>query len=173
VNGYLDADPLLRRAEVLGGKPGQRAADVDQRLASIFRQTGHRFAATPVTIIEVHTNFCKWVIQNEPTHRQFDGEWFDRAFEQLMADLKSGRIEVLQLPPKVFETAMMHVTAASLELGRNLRGWDAVHVVSASSWSRQLGERVTLLTGDRQVREFVETFPEFGQWIDIVDPASL
>jgi hypothetical protein len=173
VNGYLDADPLLRRAEVLGGQPTQRAIEVTKRLTTVFGQKGHRFAATAVTMIEVHTNFGKWVRQTELTHKQFDDKWFDAAFEQLMTDVKSGQVEILPLPPKVFETAIMHVTTASLELGRNLRGWDAVHVVCASAWSRLLGERVTLLTGDRPVREFVVTFPEFGQWIDIVDPAAL
>jgi hypothetical protein len=173
MNGYIDADPLLCRAEARGGKPGIRANQVDTRLSRLFREQGHRFAITPVTIIEAHTNMCKWVRMTEPSHQHFDAPWFDGAFEQLMKDISDARVQVLALPPKVFETAMMHVTSASLEQARNLRGWDAVHVVCASVWSRHLGERVTLLTGDDPVREFVDAYPEFGQWIDVVDPATI
>lgn len=156
----------------MGGNPSKRASSVGKQVTTLL-SSDHRIGISPITITEVHTNLCKWVRQTDPTHKPFDGAWFEAYVEELMRLIKGRRMLVLDLPPKVFETAMMHVTAASLEHGRNLRGWDAVHVVCASSWSRQLGERVILLTGDRPVAEFVETYPEFKIWVDVVDPETI
>ncbi len=62
-------------------------------------------------------------------------------------------------------TEVLAARAASVAWDHGLRGYDAVHLASATFWQDVLGERVTVATYDRQLWDVART-TGLGVWPD-------
>lgn len=51
--------------------------------------------------------------------------------------------------------------------GRALNAWDAAHLCRAMEWAREVGESVTLLTGNRAFENFLDLFPVVAQFVEL------
>lgn len=146
---YLDTSALMRRAESVASESTARNALIRPVLEGIMADPARRFGCSEMTLLEFHTNVTTNLLRSsDPQYSHFDQTWWGEAIGQLMADLASGRIHVLEAPPKAAEHVMSLVTVATGALKRKLRAWDAMHAVVAARWAEESGETVTILTSD-------------------------
>lgn len=158
---YLDTSALMRRAESIASAPTARNALIRPVLEGIIADQTRRLGCSELTLLEFHTNVTTNLLRSSDP--QFDQDWWDDAIGQLMADLASGRIQVLEAPPKAAEHVMSLVTVATGALGRKLRAWDAMHAVVAARWAEESGETVTILTTDSDFDVAINVMAGFGQ----------
>jgi hypothetical protein len=169
---YLDAEPLVWWALSTASPPH---ADSDARgvIPALIQATDNVVAASEVSLAEFQSKLCRLVRNTEASARQFDAHWLDAVMTQLMTWIADRRLSVLQFPPNAFEMAMMHVAVATREHSRNFEAWDAVHLACAVHWARSLNETVGVVTRDAGFRNFVEIYPGFRRWVEIVHPDKL
>jgi len=89
-----------------------------------------------------------------------------------MGWLADGTLEVLQVPPKLPEKAMVNVEEITRRTGLQLRAWDAAHLMHAVAWSRMRGTRVTVVTADKTFKRVLEALPEFSPFVDLLDAGA-
>lgn len=157
---YLDTSALMRRAELLGSEPLERSVQIGSVLSRVFADPLRKFGCSELTLLEFHSNVTTLL---RSSSEQFDQVWWDRALAELMADLASGKIVVLEAPPKAAEHVMSLVTVATGTLGRALKAWDAMHAVVAAKWAEDSGQAVTILTSDADFGVALEVMVGFGQ----------
>lgn len=164
---YLDANPLLRRAEALRPENAQaRCTTVSANFEALESDSGNVWAMSEVTLIEYHSNISGILRDSNAQRAAFDEAWAREAQALLMERIRDRRIQMLDLSPKAFEAAMRLISRATAEHSRFLDSWDAVHLHQAGRWARERGERVLIVTNDRHFRNFFEVFPEFSQTLE-------
>jgi hypothetical protein len=84
-----------------------------------------------------------------------------------MGWLADGRLEVLRMPPKLPEKAMVNVEEITRRTGLQLRAWDAAHLMHAVAWSKSQGARVTLVSADKSFERVLAALPEFAPFLDL------
>lgn len=166
---YLDANPLLRRAEALRpASADERCVNVASTFDSLEAGGEHIWAMSEVTLIEFHSNVARILRDTHPARAAYDEAWAQEAQALVLERVRDARIEMLPLSPKAFEVAMRFITRATVEHSRYLDSWDAVHVHQAERWARDTGDKVNIVTGDRHFRNLFEVFPEFGRSLELV-----
>jgi hypothetical protein len=168
---YLDANPLMRIAESDGAPPEHRSLRIEANVTPLIESADIVTAISQVSILEVHTNACKYVRQTEADFQRYDDAWLDRTMSQLMEWISGGSLIVRQAPPNVMLKAIAIVERATREARRNLRSWDAVHLIYACQWAREEGRQVELVSNNGDFRAFLDTFPEFASLVNLVDPS--
>jgi hypothetical protein len=143
---YLDTSALMRRAEGAARTSTARNAKIRPVLDAILAEPSRIFACSELTLLEFHSNITTNLRSN--VNADWDYEWWTEARQVLLEDIGSGRIEVLQAPPKYAEHVMSLVTIATQEHHRALKAWDAMHAVIAGRWAYELGTDVVILTSD-------------------------
>ena len=164
---FLDTSSLMRQADADVSAPSPRnqgaGAAVDQLLADADRE----LALSEITLLEfVNAVAADW---RDGQHPEFDADWAQRRTLQLMELIAARRIDVRSLPPGAMEHALALVTVATRDYNNGLRVWDALHLITAAAWSRELGEPVQLYTSDDDFQAFVDRFPEFAHFVQIVN----
>lgn len=86
--------------------------------------------------------------------------------------IAEGKLVVLPAPAKLAELAMVYAERASREFGRRFRLRDAMHLYQACDWSRSLTSQIELITNDHDFQNFVDLFPEFRNYVVLVDLAK-
>ncbi len=114
--------------------------------------------------MEFHSNLCGHRRNN--VHSDHDDAWFDDVRYILMGWIANGRLEVLAEESRTIETAMSYISLAQEE-GKRLKAWDAVHLCRATQWARDIGERVTVVTGDGDFEAFLSLFPTFREFVEV------
>ena len=170
---YVDTNVLMRWVESLTATATSGVRHIGAVVDELIRQDGGLFATSEVGIVEFHTNICINFRRTEPNMRAYDGAWLEAAIALFMQTVAAGELLIIPAPPRLVEHAMRHVLVANRDYGRNWRGWDALHLVQATQWARDLDAQVRLLTTDPDLFDAVATFSEFGRWVDVVDPATL
>jgi hypothetical protein len=143
---YLDTSALMRRAEAAARSRILRVEAIAPVIAEIFADPARRFACSELTLLELHSNLTANL--RSSANGDWDLEWWQSSWAQLMDDVAQGRIVVLAPPPKGVEHVMSLVELATREHGRALRAWDAMHAVVAGRWAYELGSGVVVLTAD-------------------------
>lgn len=166
---YFDAAPLVCAADDLSAT----ATAYDAKVAAVVRgliEGQSATAVSEVTILEVHTKICdKWRMSELQDH---DAAWARRSIDQLMNWLADGKLQVLRMPAKLPEKAMVNVEEITRRTGLQLRAWDAAHLMHAVAWSRDQEARVTLVTADRSFERVLEALPEFAPFVELLDPGA-
>lgn len=157
---YLDTTALMRRAEAAAEFPTARNKLIDSVLVDIFDDERRRFGCSELTLLEFHTNVTTNLRSDIS---QFDHEWWERAVAVVMSDLASGRIQVLEAPPKAAEHVMSLVTVATGKRKRALRAWDAMHAVVAARWAEDIDHSVEILTSDSDFAVALEVMSGLGR----------
>jgi hypothetical protein len=117
-------------------------------------------AISEVTLLEVHSTICDhWRARERPNH---DAGWARRSIDQLMDWLAQARLEVLPMPPKLPEKAMVNVEEITRRTGLQLRAWDAAHLMHAVAWSRDQNTRVTFVSADKAFGKVLGVLTEFA-----------
>lgn len=169
---YLDANGLVCWADARVPTP----AALDARVGAVVDRLVHGgdvTAISEITLLEVHSTIHKHALDSRlPQH---DLPWADAAITDLMEWLATGDLQVLAVPPKVAEMAMVNIEQVSKlrqKLGTSLkiRAWDAAHIYQAARWAREIGERVTIVTADADVILVVTSEPAFSRYLDILNP---
>jgi hypothetical protein len=104
-----------------------------------------------------------------PAHR-LAREFEEKVQEEAAAMLGTSR-RFRPLGRRTFEMGMAYVGMVSAH-GRRMRGWDAIHLYEACRWAREAGEKVTLATSDKDFGKTIDLFPEFGNFVDILDTTA-
>lgn len=118
-----------------------------------------------LTIIESHDVLSKLLRSTDAP--QFNNAWFEQSLNRIMGLLASRRVTVIAPPPKAAEHALVLVTIASRDHGAKLKAWDAVHIITAAGWARALGQRVTVVTADRDFQRFFDLQGHFSTLLDL------
>jgi hypothetical protein len=92
----------------------------------------------------------------------------DRCIKQFMEWLADDTITIRPLGRRAFEMGMAYAGAVAAQ-GRRMRGWDAIHLYEACRWARETGEQVVLATSDHDFQKAVNLFPEFGNFVRILN----
>lgn len=167
---YLDTNPLLRWAEAKRPETAEaRCLAVSSALETMLADRDAVLAASEITLIEFHSNVHVIWRDEQPKRAPFNTEWLREAQAALMRLVQSDELHLLRLSPKAFELAMRYITIAAREHGRHLDSWDAVHIHQAERWARTVDSQVTFVSHDRQLRNFFDLFPEFGEHLDLLD----
>ena len=90
--------------------------------------------------------------------------------QQFMKWLADECIRIRPLGRRAFEIGMAYVTSTCPD-GAGMRGWDAIHLYEACRWAREARE-VTIATSDNDFAKAIKLFPEFGNYVDILDTTA-
>lgn len=142
---------------------------IDVKLGGVVQtlldDTSSTLGLSELTLVEVHDTLAKLLRSSEQT--SFDVVWFESAMDRLMDALAAGNFTVVRPPPKVVEHAMALVTVASRDSGARVKAWDATHIVTAAGWTRELGQRVEVVTADSDFKRLMDLQPHFGSLLDL------
>jgi predicted nucleic acid-binding protein len=168
---YLDTSALVRWACGIAGSPETRDQRGKQRL-EILIPGGNHVATCPVTLAE-YTDVVNTLLRDQEGWKTaVDETAVDKAEAQLMAWLASDQLRIRPLGPRAFEMGMSYVAAASRDHGRKLKAWDAIHLAEAVRWARESANEVIIVTTDGDFAGFLDVFPEFKDYVRLVDPTT-
>ncbi len=86
-----------------------------------------------------------------------DEEAFRRNEIALMADIASERLKIIPWVNRTIEKARYLIQYLGIELRRNLRTGDAIHLVHALESSRQISDKLLFVTSDRSLANMVSS----------------
>ena len=167
---YLDTSALMRWALATGGSPEDRDLRGCQALEELISGP-QQLSGSPITIAEFTSVLHDAVRSEKPWASFFEASDADRCTEQFMKWLADECIRIRPLGRRAFEIGMAYVTSTS-RMGRGIRGWDAIHLYEACRWAREAGEKVTIATSDDDFAKAIKLFPEFGNYVDILDTTA-
>ena len=168
---YFDANTLVYWA--LGNRGS--AKDTEQRCAVAVTELikgDDSLACSPLTLSEFTGTLWSMARSGSPDLKYFGEPEAAAALEELMGLLASGRLRVRNLHPRAFEVGMGLVASGAREKGRSFRAPDAIHLFEAAQWSRTIDRNVVVVSSDSDLERLVETFPEFGRYVEIRDLTS-
>jgi hypothetical protein len=166
---YLDTSALMRfvGSDVAAASP--RDVHGATAVQALLDDTGHIVAVCSLAIVEVRAAISRdWRMSNAEK-AQFDGAWAARANLRVMQLVADQDVVLLGIPPRAAEHAATLVHLASEEHQIALGTWDAIHLITASRWAYDSGELVRLHTTDDGFARFVNHYPEFAQFVEVVD----
>jgi len=167
---YFNTNPLVSWAESKAPSPDPRSSKIGRCVEQLVNDPASITAVSEITLVEFHNKLCDhWRASETP---QYDSAWADSVQAELMRWIADGQLVVLNQPPKLIEKAIAYVTFATREHGRRLKAWDAVHLFHASDWARDQGQKVNLVTSDADFPSILDVYPEFKEFVNILDPAT-
>jgi len=166
---YFDTCAFMRYAEGSVSDATTRNKAGRARVQALIDDASTVLATSETTIIEFHDALGKDA--RNGTLPTFDDGWVARSTDDLMGFIAGGRLNVLPSPPKAIESAVVLMRIAHGERGNPgvaFNAWDAVHLITASSWAIELGNKVQLATCDTDFPRFFGLFPHFETLVDIL-----
>jgi hypothetical protein len=164
---YFDTSALARWAEGDVASPSDRGRDGRTAVANLIADPDCALSLSEVTILEFSSTL-NWYWRNSE-YPQHDQAWAEKSLDALMGEIASGRIDVVPVPPKAGEHAMALMKVATRDRGIAFHTWDAFHLITATSWADQLGQKVELITSDSDFDRFVDAFPHFRRLVSVVN----
>jgi hypothetical protein len=168
---YLDTCFLVDWALSI---PGGTAADVKNAADWLERLVGpdrnsHQLAVSELTFLEFRDVCGRYEVRSEPEHAKYDAEWMKGAEQRLWSWIASGELlvldPVLRLPELVTQV-IGHVTEVER---RQMRAFDAAHLIAASQWSLEISQRVSLITSDHKFASVVDGLAGFTPHVEMTD----
>ena len=101
--------------------------------------------------------------------RDYDEDWAQRSFTNLMELVAEGEVEVVPVPPKAADRAMTLVTIATRDHNIAFRVGDALHLLTAAAWATRTGSVVDLITTDTDFERFISHFRDFRSHVNPVN----
>lgn len=166
---YLDASALARRAEADGTSPSVRSAHCGALVQAAYDDPDRLIGLSRLTLVEFHNAVAITWRNTDPPYQQYGQPWADAAMVSAMAMVASGRFQLVPTPPQAEDHGIALVRLATREYKNGLHAWDAVHLITATTWGHALGTPVELWTSDKGFGKFVELFPHFKRFVSIVD----
>lgn len=160
---YLDTSALVRRAEASVASPTPRNTHAGAPVTTLLAAPPGPVATSEVGLLEFHDVVMSMLRNTDAVYRTHDQAWSEAVIDAVMEDVASEHLEVRPVLPKIFEHVMTLVTMTTRLHGRKFRVWDALHLVTATAWSTEVGEQVELWTTDDDFEGFVGLFPHFGR----------
>lgn len=164
---YLDTSALMRWAAAVSGSPKDRDKRGQRKIESLIAGND-KLAGSPITVAEYTSVLYDFVRSQEEWASFFDASDADACTEQFMKWLADGSIAIRPLGRRAFEMGMAYVGMVAKQ-GRKMRGWDAIHLYEACRWAREVEQKVVLATSDKDFAKMIALFPEFGEYVDVVD----
>lgn len=143
---YLDTSALMRWSEGRSPNTTVRNKKIAPILQGLLADPARSFACSELTILEFHSNLSDRLRAQDEPH--YDDEWWASARNDVLDRIADERIQVLPTPARAFEHVMALITTSTLELGRKLRAWDALHAVVAAEWANAEASPVEIVTSD-------------------------
>jgi predicted nucleic acid-binding protein len=164
---YLDTSALMRWACATSGSADARDNRGENTLDTLLSGP-NELCGSPITVAEYTSVLYDHVRGEEPWAAYFDADDADRCVKRFMEWLADGTIVIRPLGRRAFEMGMAYVASVAAN-GQRMRGWDAIHLYEACRWAREAGEQVAIATSDDDFQKAVNLFPEFGQFVRILD----
>ena len=167
--GYFDTSALMRWVESEVPIPRARDAHVTLAIDALVADGNRHLAVSWLTLLELRAAISWDWRHPDAENSQFDGHWANKAIMKVMEQVAKTRFELTSVPPRAFEHAITLFDLATEEHGIALGTWDAIHLITASSWSHTSQEVVDLYTCDDGFKRFVDYYPEFNRFVRVVD----
>lgn len=164
---YLDTSSLVRRAELSGPNPTPRSQHAGTPVEALLDAPPDRVATSEVGVLEFHDVVTGMWRDVNPPNTDYDEAWCEGALNAVMADIGAERLLVLKQQSRLFEQAMTLVTMSTRQHGRKFRVWDAAHLITAVSWSVEIGVAVELWTTDTDFEGFLGLYPHFAAHVAV------
>jgi hypothetical protein len=119
--------------------------------------------------VEFHNAVAITWRDSRPDYQQYNQPWAEAAMFRVMSLVATGRYQIIRTPPQAEDHAIALVRLATREYNNSLRAWDAVHLITATTWAHALGTPVELWTSDRGFGRFVGLYPHFKRFVNVVD----
>jgi hypothetical protein len=168
---YLDANGVVCWCDARVSVP----AELDLKVAAVIEGLVNGSDATAIseiTLLEIHSILHVHI--RDSARPQHDNAWAESSMDEVMRWLAEGRVVVRPLATKMAEMAMVNIEQvsrlqAALGVPLKIRAWDAAHIYEALRWSRELGAKVTIVTGDKDIQAVVREEKAFGAHLEILD----
>lgn len=160
---YLDANVLLRWAEGQAADPKPEWAAAAERVSEIINGPGNTVVISEYTFVEFHDQVLRY--RGNPMV-EWDDDWVSAVQRSLMEWIEQGRISVQPPAARSIDVAVSYMSLAR-QAGFALSAHDAIHLHRVIDWAREIDERVTLVTGDKAFRRFIEAYPMTGNYIEL------
>ena len=164
---YLDTSALVRMVECDVRSPSSRNLRAGGPVAQLCADQVPLVGLSSLTIVEFHNTLATNWRTNDPGYEEYDQAWVERSQVKVMELLARQRLILRSVPARADEHAIALVTLATRDHSNGLRVWDAIHLITAAAWARELQASVELWTTDQDFRRFVDLFPEFEQFVQI------
>jgi len=163
---YFDTCALMRFAEGRASGADERNLRGRERVQELIRDSTISLATSEIAIIEFHEALGKDVRGNRFVG--CDETWLGQSIADLMQLVAAGRVEIVPVPPRALESALVLMKTAHREHGIAFYAWDAVHLITASAWATKLGSLVHLATCDSDYARFFAKVPHFAKFIEVM-----
>ena len=164
---YVEANALCYWSAATANPPEARDYKIGTRVSEIMNDLANRVAISELCLAEFQNTLCTMERGQKP---QFSAQWADQGINNLMERIAAGSVEVLATPPRLIEDVMAIVKWVTRDHGRSFKAWDAGHLRSACLWARELGRTVTLVTNDSDFKKLYQVYPEYSNYVNLLDP---
>lgn len=164
---YYDANALIDWSWALLPGTDKREAEIGGTLLRLIHDSSNINGASELSIVEFVNRLC--IFERNSELPQCDEEWVDNCYDQVIGWIGDQHLKIVEPPPKLLEKTMSYIRFVTREKGRNLRSWDAAHLIIATNWSRDLGSVVNLATSDGDFAGILNAFPEFANHVQVYD----
>ncbi len=163
---YVDTCAFMRFAEGAAAEGNSRNSTGRANVEALIDDVETILSTSEVAIIEFQDALGR--VTRDGTRPLCDEAWFEKSVTDVMRLVAEDRLILAAVPSKAIEHAIMLMTIAHREHGIAFHAWDAVHLITATAWAVDVGEKVELATCDTDFTRFIERFPYFGDFVDIV-----
>ena len=164
---YLDTSALVRMVECDVSNPTSRNQHAGGPVTQLCAGPTPQVGLSSLTIVEFHNTLAANWRDTQSTSVEYDQTWVERSQIKVMKLLAENRLILRTVPARADEHAIALVTLATRDHGNGLRVWDAIHLITAAAWARELQATVELWTTDTDFGRFVHLFPQFKQFVQI------
>jgi hypothetical protein len=147
-------------------KPDDRDARARAALLAAFADPDVRVALSEHTLLEFSGVLTQRVGMGE--FPDCTEDWYERSFGAVMGAIANGDIEIVPVPPKAAEHAIVLRRIATRDYGIAFRVWDALHLITATGWADALQLSVELWTADSDFRRFLDHFSYFEAYVTLL-----
>jgi hypothetical protein len=130
-------------------------------------------AISEMTLLETLDVCGRYLLRGDPEAASHDEEWYEEVQQVMWTWIASGELIVLASPPNLTDRAMRLIRYFTKDHSRQMRAFDAAHLVQCSLWALDLGRRVTFVTSDSNFGRVLSVTDAFDPYIEVVDLRSL
>lgn len=166
--GYFDTSALMRWLEFDVPSPKELNARIAPVVDQVLASTD-RLAISEMTILELLSSVTRnWRMQDAQS-QPFDAAWAIRSRQRFMNLIATGRVEIIEIPPRAAEHAIAIVDLAAAEHQQALGVQDAIHLITSCAWAYREKATCSFYTSDDDYDQFTALYPHYLRFANVVN----